>query len=211
MWVDALWFFQYFETYCTQSALMIGVCTINLSPPEHIRLTVHHLSNFQGGSHFQHGHFSRRSTQRFPHRPDKCPQMLLSYRISDQGNGIYTEILRCISPLLCCSSPVLSTTLVTGDFTPTIPTGSEQEESTAGENQHIYINKYVMYTALLAIFPNCKRTRVNLIFRCCRLPLVTLLCSLWGFQGTLRYQDNKALSLCNFLICVFTASTTQNS
>lgn len=123
MWVDAPWFFQYFESCCTESALMIGMCTINLSLPECIRLTMHHLSNFQGGSHFQHGHFSCRSTQRFLHRPKKCPQIFLSDKISDKGNGIYMEILRCISPLLCCSCPICKQELSYRWFDPSKPKG----------------------------------------------------------------------------------------
>lgn len=84
---------------------------------------------------------------------------------------------------------------VGGDFTPAIPKGQEQEESTAGENQDLYINKYMYmtYTALLAIFPNCKRTQANLRSGPAALAWSPCSAPCKGFQETLRCQDNKAL------------------
>lgn len=199
MWVAALWFFQYFETYCTQSALMIGVCTINLSLPECIRLTMHHLSNFQGGSHFQHGHFSCRNTQRFMHRPDKCPLMFLLDKISDQGNGIYMETLRCISPLLqFCKHDQ--------EF---LPQQSQQGKSNRKAQQvkiRIFILINTWHTQLYLQFPQTVRElRQILISGTERLGLVTVL-------SVRKFSDIRIRRPCHHLqICVFSASTTKNS
>lgn len=77
-WVDAIWFFQYFEGAADPphiELLMIGTCTINPSLPKRTRLTIQYILNFQGGSHFQHVYFYCTSIQKFLRSTDKCLQV----------------------------------------------------------------------------------------------------------------------------------------
>lgn len=125
MWVDALWFFQYFETYCTESALMIGVyhksvtfwtgqthCAPSIKLPSRFTLPAW---AFQLQKYSETPTQARKMSSSVPFRQNFWPG---KWNLYGNPEVYFSPAVARVSAL-----PFVSRTTVRGGFTPAIPKG----------------------------------------------------------------------------------------